>query len=81
MTQFCRLTLQELANALARAVQTDGYADIVEALNFVKDHDRAVLACWTLAGAAGAHVAVNAGEFGMGIDFGIGFNIFARQRF
>lgn len=54
MSQFCRFTLQELANALARAVQTDGHADIVEPLNFVKDHDRAVLARWALAGAAGA---------------------------
>ncbi len=43
MSQFCRFTLQELANALARAVQTDGHADIVEPLNFVKDHDRAIL--------------------------------------
>ncbi len=36
MTQFCRFTLQELANALARAVQTDGHADIVEPLILLK---------------------------------------------
>jgi hypothetical protein len=53
----------------------------VKAFHFVEDHDRAIFACWTLAGTACANVAIDAGQFGMWIHFGIGFHIFAGQGF
>lgn len=81
MPQFSRFTLEEMADALAGAIQANRHADIFKAFDFVEDHDRAIFAGRTLAGPAGAYVTIDAGEFSMRVDFGIGFNILAGKRF
>ena len=81
MPQFSWFTLEKMADALAGAIQANRHADIFKAFDFIEDHDRAILAGWTLAGAAGAYVTIDAGEFGVRVDFGIGFNILAGKGF
>ena len=81
MPQFSRFTLEKMADALAGAIQANRHADIFKTFDFIEDHDRAILAGRTLAGPAGAYVTIDAGEFGVRVDFGIGFNILAGKLF
>ena len=61
---------EKMADALAGAIQANRHADIFKTFDFIEDHDRAILAGRTLAGPAGAYVTIDAGEFGVRVDFG-----------
>src|SRR5690606_22768812 len=76
-SQLLRLAAKQTPDALARTDQADDDPEIGIALHLVEHHDRAALAGWAEARAAGADVAIDAGQLGFRIDRFVGFDVFA----